>query len=69
VFPVVRVANVSRQRFGKHVPAEKNTHATIEIFLETGFSVGPFRDDITEIIGATKADPAWRRVRIPPAST
>jgi hypothetical protein len=28
---------VSRQRIGKHVPAATNTHATIELLLETVF--------------------------------
>jgi hypothetical protein len=28
----------SRQRLGKHVPATKDTHATIEVMLETVFS-------------------------------
>jgi hypothetical protein len=31
---------INRQRFGKHVPAAKNTHATIEESLETVFSIG-----------------------------
>jgi hypothetical protein len=29
---------VSKQRLGKHVPAATDTHATIEILLETVFS-------------------------------
>jgi hypothetical protein len=29
---------LSRQRLGKHVPAAKDTHATIEVLLETVFS-------------------------------
>jgi hypothetical protein len=29
---------VYRQRIGKHVPAATNTHATIELLLETVFS-------------------------------
>jgi hypothetical protein len=45
---------VSRQRLGKHVPAETNTHATIEELLETKVFVGPCRDVMTETIGATK---------------
>jgi hypothetical protein len=28
----------SRQRLGKHVPAAADTHATIEVLLETAFS-------------------------------
>jgi hypothetical protein len=28
----------ARERLGKHVPAAKYTHATIEVLLETGFS-------------------------------
>jgi hypothetical protein len=41
--PVSRLYNVarrvvSRQRFGKHVPAVTDTHATIEVLLETVFS-------------------------------
>jgi hypothetical protein len=27
---------VSKQWLGKHVPTETNTHATIEVLLETG---------------------------------
>jgi hypothetical protein len=29
---------VSRQRLGKYVPAATDTHATIEVMLETAFS-------------------------------
>jgi hypothetical protein len=29
---------ISRQRLGKHVPAATDTHATIEVLLETVFS-------------------------------
>jgi hypothetical protein len=29
-------ATVSGQRLGKHVPAATNTHATVELLLETG---------------------------------
>jgi hypothetical protein len=29
---------VSRQRIGKHVPATTNTHAIVELLLETVFS-------------------------------
>jgi hypothetical protein len=29
---------VSRQRLGKHIPAATDTHATIEVLLETVFS-------------------------------
>jgi hypothetical protein len=37
---------VSRQRFGRHVPAETNTHATLEVLLETGcFYGGQYRED------------------------
>jgi hypothetical protein len=39
--------DVSRQRLGIHVPAETNTLATIEVLLETGLSVGPFREVIS----------------------
>jgi hypothetical protein len=53
LFSVVRVATVSRQRLGKHFPAETNTHATYEELLETRFYVGPCRDVITETIEAT----------------
>jgi hypothetical protein len=30
---------VSRQRIGKHVPAATNTNTTIELLLETAFSI------------------------------
>jgi hypothetical protein len=30
---------ISRQRFGKHVSAAADTHATIEVLLETMFSI------------------------------
>jgi hypothetical protein len=30
---------VSRQRLGKHIPAATDTHATIEVLLETAFSI------------------------------
>jgi hypothetical protein len=40
---------VSGQRLGKHVPAATNTHATIELLLETGcFLCGPCRDLISK---------------------
>jgi hypothetical protein len=35
---IVACRVVSRQRLGKHVPAETDTHATIEVLLETMFS-------------------------------
>jgi hypothetical protein len=34
---------VSRQRLGKHVPAATDTHATIEVLLETVFSTRSVR--------------------------
>jgi hypothetical protein len=39
----MRIYNVvcraaARQRLGKHVPAEANTHTTIEVLLQTVFS-------------------------------
>jgi hypothetical protein len=44
---------VSGQRFGKHVPAAKNTPATIELLLEMRcFLCGPCRDIMTRTAGA-----------------
>jgi hypothetical protein len=47
----------SRQFLGNgsvNIPKETNKHATLEVLSETGFSVGPRRDVITEGIEATK---------------
>jgi hypothetical protein len=30
---------IARQRLGKHFPAATNTHATIEVLLQTMFSI------------------------------
>jgi hypothetical protein len=35
---IVACRAVSRQRLGKHVPAATDTHARIEVLLETVFS-------------------------------
>jgi hypothetical protein len=50
---------VSGQRLGKHVSAATNTHAIIELLLETGyFLCGPCRDVIiTRTVGAMNSDP------------
>jgi hypothetical protein len=58
---------VSRQRLGKHVPGVTDTHATIEVLLETVFSTrsvqsGYKEDNWGNIRGLT----VWRRGRIPP---
>jgi hypothetical protein len=43
---------VSGQRLGKHVPAATNTHATIDLLLETGCILrDPCRDVITRTVG------------------
>jgi hypothetical protein len=36
------------QRFGKHVPYATNTYTTIELLLETGFSVRSVQTDYKE---------------------
>jgi hypothetical protein len=40
---------VSRQRHGKHVPAETDTHATIELLLETVFSARAMQRSYKEV--------------------
>jgi hypothetical protein len=39
---------VYRQQIGKHVPAAKNTHTTIELLLETVFSNRSVQSDYKE---------------------
>jgi hypothetical protein len=39
---------ISRQRLGNHVPAATNTHATIEVLLETVFSTRYVQRDSKE---------------------
>jgi hypothetical protein len=34
----INISAVSRQRFGKHVPTATDTHAAIEVLLETVFA-------------------------------
>jgi hypothetical protein len=38
---------VCRQRLGKHVPAATDTHATIEVLLEAGFSAVVRAEELT----------------------
>jgi hypothetical protein len=46
---------VSRQRIGKYVSAATNTHATIELLLETGcLLLGSSKVVMRKIIGATQ---------------
>jgi hypothetical protein len=47
VLSVVRAAAVSRQLLGKHVPASKNTQATIQLLLDTVILDDPCLDVIT----------------------
>jgi hypothetical protein len=49
---IVACTAVSRQRLTKHVPAVTDTHATIEILLETMFLLGPCKGDIRRKIEA-----------------
>jgi hypothetical protein len=41
---------VSRQRIGKHVPAVTNTNTTIEVLLETVFSIRSVQNGYKEEI-------------------
>jgi hypothetical protein len=53
--------SVPGQLFGKHVPAAKNTHATIE---ERCSLCGPCREVITRTAGAmSQLRSAWEAVR------
>jgi hypothetical protein len=39
MYLIVECRAVSRQRLGNHVPAATDTHATVEVLLEMGWSV------------------------------
>jgi hypothetical protein len=45
---------LSRQRLGKHVPAATDTHATIEVLLETAFSIRSVQTGYKEVNGGNR---------------
>jgi hypothetical protein len=51
-----KIGAVLRQQIGKHVPpAATNTHATIELLLETVFSTRSCKGVIRKTVGATQS--------------
>jgi hypothetical protein len=46
---------VSRQQLGKHVPAARDKHATIEYCRKRCFIHGPCKGVIRKTVGATKS--------------
>jgi hypothetical protein len=59
---MVACRTVSRQRFGKHVPAATDTHATREVLLETVFLLGPCKGVIRRTIEARRG--SWKGVTV-----
>jgi hypothetical protein len=56
-------AFVSRQRLGKHVPAATDTHATIQVSLETVFSTRAVQRGYKEDIWGNRVSFVWKSVK------
>jgi hypothetical protein len=56
-------AFVSRQRLGKHVPAAMDTHATVEVLLETVFSTRSVQKSYKEGNWCNRVSSIWESVR------
>jgi hypothetical protein len=53
---------VSRQRLGKRVPSAENTHATIDVLLETVFSTRTVQTGYKEINWGNRVSFVWASV-------